>query len=460
MALQRPEAKLLEADAAAKVARAREDPGLDVSKREHVVRRKDCAQRAVHAGHETLQPVQCISNLLWQPIAKRALLSILERCKVEVIASLQQSLPPRIEKSDRFGIGLIRPSTLRTWLAAWWRPLAVGGSRRWCGSSCEVWWWANSCEVWRRGSLRSGMLLPLTHRALLTSRVKIALVEHLRKHDFPGLRNSHFLRFVPHPPRRERRRLLRTNKWCAIGTRLRTITFRASSSINNEPPDHMLRNALEHEGLIDAGAEMPWASRSACSHLCARLIPSSATCGIICLFFAAYGMRIWVPALWDANLPYVPMLSPVYRQAEHWTRERTRMLAIYVHVTSGALMLAAIVLQMDAPTRRSKPWLHRCVGRLYCAFGGAALLSLRWLRSSAGACSGGRGDPLLLTFTDASSAAWLCSTAVGIDAIVRRKDVDLHSRAMLLSAFISAVPIMQRLLNSLLLAPLAMVRMR
>ena len=218
-----------------------------------------------------------------------------------------------------------------------------------------------------------------------------------------------------------------------------------------------LRERLESEGLLEEGGPLPWTSRAACSQLASRLLPGASKCGAVLLIFAAYSMRIGLPAVWEP-WPYVPVLSPIYRQAEHWSIERARRLAVLVHVGCGVLMLIAIVMQLDAPTRRGWPWLHRCVGRIYCIAGVAALLALRWLRSAAGACSGRRGDPLMGSFIDASSAAWVCTTAVAIDAIVRRKDPESHSRAMLLSAAVAAVPILQRLLNALLLAPCAMVR--
>jgi len=176
--------------------------------------------------------------------------------------------------------------------------------------------------------------------------------------------------------------------------------------------------------------------------------------GAVFIVFSLFAARLWSPAIWE--LHYVPVISPVYRQQEHWLADRARVLAVSAHVGCGVLMLLSAMLQLDEPTRSRWPWLHRWIGRLYVSAGLGALLSLQWLRSASGAGSARHGDPLMRTFIDCSSVAWLGATAYGVDAIVRRRDRRSHSRAMLLSAALSSQPILQRLLNALLLSPCAM----
>ena len=176
--------------------------------------------------------------------------------------------------------------------------------------------------------------------------------------------------------------------------------------------------------------------------------------GVVFAGFSLFASRMWLPVTWSSV--YLPVLSPVYRQQEHWAAERSRVVAVTAHVGCGVVMLLAVVLQLDAPTRKAYPRLHRWTGRVYVAAGVGALLALRWLRSSSGAGSARQGDPLMAAFIDTATVTWLAVTAYGLDAIVRRRDETAHSRAMALSAALAAQPILQRLLNALLLAPCAM----
>ncbi|KAL1529101.1 hypothetical protein AB1Y20_000061 [Prymnesium parvum] len=215
---------------------------------------------------------------------------------------------------------------------------------------------------------------------------------------------------------------------------------------------------MEEEGLLRQAAEAearPHATSSYLVWLAAEGLPSSSSSGAACLLFALYSLRMWTPLAWHAHA-YVPMLSPIYRQVEHWAAERAAALAVMVHVSCGVVMLLAIVLQLDAPTRHARPRLHRWIGRLYVLAGAASLTALQWLRPTAGACSGRRADPMMQSFISASTVAWVAATAFALDAIIRRHDVQSHSRAMLVSALVAAVPIFQRVLNALLLAPAAM----
>ena len=112
--------------------------------------------------------------------------------------------------------------------------------------------------------------------------------------------------------------------------------------------------------------------------------------GIVFAGFSLFASRMWLPVTWGSV--YLPVLSPVYRQQEHWAAERARVVAVTVHVGCGVVMLLAAVLQLDAPTRKAWPRLHRWTGRIYVVAGVGALLALRWLRSSSGAGSARQGS--------------------------------------------------------------------
>ena len=174
---------------------------------------------------------------------------------------------------------------------------------------------------------------------------------------------------------------------------------------------------------------------------------------LACIVFSAFAARIWLPFVWRDT--YWPLLSPVYRQQEHWLADGVHA-AVVAHIACGTVMLMAATVQLDAPTRHARPSLHRWTGRLYVAAGAGALGALRWLRAASGAGSSPYGDPAMRAFIDASTAAWGAATLLAVDAIKRRRSVAAHARAMLLSAALAAQPILQRLLNALLLCPVAM----
>ena len=176
---------------------------------------------------------------------------------------------------------------------------------------------------------------------------------------------------------------------------------------------------------------------------------------LACVVFSAYAARVYFPHAWDPE-SYIPVLSPVYRQQEHWLIDPHGKAAVVGHITCGLVMMIAVVSQLSARIRKERPWLHRWTGRIYVAAGVGALISLRWLRSSSGAGSAAHGDPLMRAFIDASPVAWLVVTLLGVDAAARRKDFAAHRRLMLLSAALASQPILQRLLNALLLTPIAM----
>ena len=187
---------------------------------------------------------------------------------------------------------------------------------------------------------------------------------------------------------------------------------------------------------------------------------SSTTPGIIqrlaiaSVFFAAFSLRMFVPSLWALDV-YIPVLSPIYRQQEHWRCSSERILAVVAHVACGIVMLCIAVLQLDAPSRHASSTRHRWLGRLYVASGLGAVLALRWLRSTSGGGSARRGDPLMRGFIDCASMAWLLATARGVVAMAVQRDARAHSRWMALSMGFAMVPILQRVLN-FFLVPVAL----
>lgn len=130
--------------------------------------------------------------------------------------------------------------------------------------------------------------------------------------------------------------------------------------------------------------------------------------------------------------------------------------AVAVHVGCGIVMMVSIVLQLNEKLRAARPRLHRWTGRAYVVAGVGALLSLRWLRASSGAGSSKEGDVLMAAFIDVSSVAWVAVTFAGVDAAARRKDFRAHRWLMQLSVALAALPILQRILNALILCPAAM----
>ena len=95
--------ELREGRDAFKVARAAEDPRLEVAKSEDVVRRERHRERAAHAGHYPLQAVQRPPDLGWKalPIAVMPAQSLLECHQVEEIAIREQPLSVGIEERQR-----------------------------------------------------------------------------------------------------------------------------------------------------------------------------------------------------------------------------------------------------------------------------------------------------------------------------------------------------------------------
>ena len=171
--------------------------------------------------------------------------------------------------------------------------------------------------------------------------------------------------------------------------------------------------------------------------------------GHILGLFSVFSLRfLFYPWLWrgSGNDVYLPVISPVYRQAEHW-QYWLQSAAILLHVFFGALMLFIATIQFDKNIRHGYPHIHRWCGRLYVVAGIICISSLRFLRDTAGAGSSPSGNnrPLII-FIDVSSVLWLLTTAIGVTAAIC-KNYSLHRDAMAFSVGIASVPVAQRSLS-------------
>ena len=169
--------------------------------------------------------------------------------------------------------------------------------------------------------------------------------------------------------------------------------------------------------------------------------------GSVLAFFAIYSLRIpLLPWLWNgAGLQYfVPVVSPVYREGEHWQANHNRA-AILCHVTFGASMLVLATMQFDKPLRRRYPTMHRWCGRAYVVCGIVTICSLQVLQETVGAGSapaGGRSEALAW-FVDVTSTLWGIATFTAVLAACR-KQFELHRDCMGISLALACTPIAQR----------------
>ena len=181
--------------------------------------------------------------------------------------------------------------------------------------------------------------------------------------------------------------------------------------------------------------------------------------GPVFAVFATYSNRIvFAPWLWNgAGLSiFLPVISPVYRQGEHW-QEQCQRFAIMAHALFGSLMLFCAMAQFDKAIRRNYPTFHRWTGRGYVVFGFLSLTALYYLRGSMGAGSSpsGRSEALVM-FVDVTVALWIGTTSIAVWAAVKR-NFDLHRDAMSFSICLAMAPIAQRFASWIIMAPLAMI---
>lgn len=181
--------------------------------------------------------------------------------------------------------------------------------------------------------------------------------------------------------------------------------------------------------------------------------------GPLLVLFSVYSFRfLAIPWLWHGpGLDiFVPVLSPVYRQAEHW-QNAVENNAVVLHIVSGAALLLLGTMQFDKTIRCQHPTFHRWSGRAYTVCGLLCLYALRQLRSSVGAGSSpsGRSESLAV-FIDVSSALWVAATLGAIVSAMSRR-FQLHRDLMAFSIAMSAVPIAQRLFSWFFLAPMTVL---
>lgn len=181
--------------------------------------------------------------------------------------------------------------------------------------------------------------------------------------------------------------------------------------------------------------------------------------GPLLFLFSVYSFRFLIfPWLWrGAGLGiFIPVLSPVYRQAEHW-QHAAEANAVALHICSGSVMLLMGLVQFDKTIRRSYPRIHRWSGRVYAASGCLCIYALRQLKGSVGAGSAPSGHSYAVAlFIDVSSLMWILATAFAIICAIAKK-FRLHRDLMALSISIASVPIAQRLFSWFFLAPSAMI---
>ena len=216
-----------------------------------------------------------------------------------------------------------------------------------------------------------------------------------------------------------------------------------------------LPDSAENDALLNNIVETQ--SRESSEKESGNLVDGSSVAAVLALF-SVYSLRmIFAPWLWTGpglNI-FIPILSPVYRQAEHW-QSSAKYIAVICHVLAGSTLLLLGILQFDKKLRNQYPTLHRWTGRVYTICGVLTILSLRLLRPSVGAGSSPHGhNESLAYFVDTTSALWVIVTTIALGGAIT-KHIPLHRDSMALSLALAAIPIPQRLLSWCLVTPLAM----
>ena len=171
--------------------------------------------------------------------------------------------------------------------------------------------------------------------------------------------------------------------------------------------------------------------------------------GTICWVFIVFSARIFVTPLWTWT--FIPVLSPLYGHGPSWAETTVRKTAILCHVTFGMGMLVCATMQFDQQVRKSSPRRHRISGYLYVIFGVGCVAALQPLRSAT-AKDHGYG---LTSFVEVASIMWLSSTALAL-RYARARDFVSHRRWMARSMACAVSPIGQRIMNFVVLVPLAL----
>jgi len=182
--------------------------------------------------------------------------------------------------------------------------------------------------------------------------------------------------------------------------------------------------------------------------------------GYVFVVFPLYSMRIpallLVPWLWDmiAIDNFVPVVSPVYREAEHWQTPDKRT-AIVLHICFGSALLILGLFQTDQTFRHQHKWWHRAMGYAYVVCGLVTIGSLQMLQNSVGAGAGDTPSVALAWFVNATSAGWIAVTFCGVLA-ARYQRIGYHRNCMRSSVALTAAPIAQRMFSWFICAPLGM----
>ena len=171
--------------------------------------------------------------------------------------------------------------------------------------------------------------------------------------------------------------------------------------------------------------------------------------GTICWVFIVFSARIFVTPLWTWT--FIPVLSPLYGHGPSWAETTVRKTAILCHVTFGMGMLVCATMQFDQQVRKSSPRRHRISGYLYVIFGVGCVAALQPLRSAT-AKDHGYG---WTSFVEVASIMWLSSTALAL-RYARARDFVSHRRWMARSLACAVSPIGQRIMNFVVLVPLAL----
>ena len=128
--------------------------------------------------------------------------------------------------------------------------------------------------------------------------------------------------------------------------------------------------------------------------------------------FALYALRIFIVPLWD--LPYIPILSPLYGQGQVWLETHERTLAILLHVGSGSIALLCGARQFNRTLRHRKPALHRLLGRVYVFAGLTCVCSLFPLWGTMGRGTSKEPSKLVQSMTLVTNTFWVIATATAV----------------------------------------------
>lgn len=174
--------------------------------------------------------------------------------------------------------------------------------------------------------------------------------------------------------------------------------------------------------------------------------------------FAVYSLRIaFIPWLWnwEGLGLFIPVISPVYRQGEHW-QTLSKRTAIVAHVIFGTIMLCCALLQFNKSLRHKYAAIHRTSGRLYVVSGLLCVVALYVLRDTTGAGSSSteKGSIIAQVFIDTTASIWTLTTLCALIA-AKCRSFQYHRVLMTCSFAAACTPILQRLSSWAVLAPAA-----